>query len=84
MSKGINAGLTLLAFSDVIKHALSGASIEDIAHAITYDATFGLVALKGGGGAFDLNAGLQMYGPGVGAIAVKKLTSYVLRHMPVR
>ncbi len=79
MSKVINAGLTLLAFSRVLTHLFTAQPFEEKVRVIIKEAMFGLTE-----GAFDLQAGAQMYGPVGAAAALGFIRSYVTKHFPVR
>lgn len=72
----INFGLFLLAFSQPIRIAFSSVGAAEKIGVLTRQATFGLVRTLGGRSKFDLNEGLQFYGPVAAAFAlfeVKKM-----------
>lgn len=80
--KLMNAGLIALGFSrviEIIATRLTARAPQFIPADIVHDATFGLAD-----GNFDLNAGLRMYTPAAGAIALGKLKQYLMRKFPVR
>ena len=74
VTKAINIGVLALAFSRVIDLFLK-TSPATAASVLTKEATFGL----SGGGGFNLNQGLQLYGPMIGAVVLKKVISMVRR-----
>ncbi len=78
-SKALNVGLIVLGFSRVIEHLMAPADFKTKMRAIKRDATFGLSE-----GKFNLQNGLSMYTPGVAAIALGSLKSYLLKKFPVR
>ncbi len=77
-SKISNALLIVFAFSrplTVLMNSPNKAGVD----LITEEATFGLSA-----GSFNLAAGMQIYGPAIGAVALGTLKSYLIRKFPVR
>ncbi len=76
MNRVANALLLLLAFSQPIRIAMGpGAAVTKVG-TIVRQATFGLVRTQGGASKFDVNEGLQFYGPVVASFAlfeVKKM-----------
>ena len=82
MSKAINAGLTLLAFSRpllLLSTAPQRGSFDLTLKEIIREATFGLSE-----GGFDKDAGLRMYTPVGAAAALGFIRSYATKHFPVR
>ncbi len=77
-SKAVNIGLIALGLSRPI-HWFMTQTPEIAVKQIIREATFNLSE-----GAFHLESGLSMYGPGAAAIALGKLKSYLFRHFPVR
>lgn len=76
MTKVINAGVLLLAFSEVIRQALRGKQgVEDLVRAATFD-----MAGKGSTGKFDLGKGMTVYGPMIAALVLKKVISMVRKN----
>ncbi len=80
-SKAINIGLILLGFSRPIAILLDPqqGKFANKANVIIREATFGLSE-----GSFKLDAGLKMYTPALGAIALGTLKSFLMRKFPVR
>ncbi len=80
-SKVINMALIALAFARPLQLFFFnlGGDLAGAAKVIVQEATFGLSE-----GTFDLNAGLRMYTPAVGAFALGKMKSFAMRHFPVR
>ncbi len=79
-SKGLNIGLVLLGFSRPIQHLIALArGRTDALEALTYEATFGLIA-----GKLDWKAGARMYSPVGAAVSLGYLKSYLLKKFPVR
>ncbi len=68
ITKGINIGILLLAFSRPLKLLLSGAPAEQFAR----EASAGMTD-----GKFDKNAAMAFYGPMLAAIILKKAVSMV-------
>ncbi len=82
VSKLMNIGLIALSFSrviEIIAVRLAHGASQHIAADIIHDATFGLAD-----GNFDMAAGMRMYLPAGGAVALGYLKSYALRKWPVR
>ncbi len=78
-SKAKNLGLIALGASRILGILFTGASMVEKADQIVREATFGLSA-----GEFDLNAGLLMYTPVGGALALSTFLNFLLRKFPVR
>ncbi len=80
-SKAVNAALILLGFSRPIAILLDPqrGRFANKADIIIREATFGLSE-----GSFKLDAGLKMYTPALGAIALGTLKSFLMRKFPVR
>ncbi len=79
VSKVKNLGLLALGASRILGILFTGASMAEKADQIVREATFGLSA-----GDFDLNAGLLMYTPVGGALALGTFLNFLLRKFPVR
>lgn len=82
VSKLANAALTALAFLRPLERAISG----DLPYfsstgpgSLVSEATFGLSH-----GGFNLQTGLQLYGPAIGATSLGLIKSYITRKFPVR
>ncbi len=72
ITKAINAGVLLLAFSRPIQHLLAGGAVDVLVN----EASLGLA---GTGGKFDKDAAIRFYGPMLAAIVLKKAISMVRR-----
>lgn len=79
VSKLANAGLILLGLSRPLEIAFAPVSVERKVEVLLNESTFGLST-----GAFNLKAGLRLYGPGIAATSIGFLKSYLLRKFPVR
>ncbi len=75
LTKAINAGVLLLAFSRPIQHLLAGGAVNVLVN----EASMGLATSTGRGGKFDKEAAIRFYGPMVAAIILKKAISMVRR-----
>ncbi len=81
MTKAINAGLLLLAFSRPIQLFMErGAAAAPI---LLEEATGRLVRSGGGAGKFEMASALQLYGPMLAAIVLKKAVSMVRKTIRV-
>ena len=72
ITKAINVGVLLLAFKRPIELFLARGGVG-AGEVIAREASFGM----SDGGNFNLNQGLQMYGPMIGALVLKKVISMV-------
>ncbi len=79
VSKAKNLGLIALGASRILGILFTGASVGDKSKQIIREATFGLSE-----GSFDLNAGLLMYTPVAGSLALGTFLNFLLRKFPVR
>ncbi len=79
LSKAKNLGLIALGASRLLGILFTGASMAEKADQILRESTFGLSK-----GSFDLNAGLLMYAPVGGALALGTFLNFLLRKFPVR
>ncbi len=77
-SKIANALLIAFAFSRPISVMVANPSLAAV-RLLTEEATFGLSE-----GNFNLQAGMSIYGPAIGAVALGTLKSYLMRKFPVR
>ncbi len=82
LSKAKNLGLIALGASRLLGILFTGASMAEKAEQILREATFGLGDPSGP--KFDLNAGLLMYAPVGGALALGTFLNFLLRKFPVR
>ena len=73
ITKGINLGILLLAFSRPLQLAASG-GVQNLGKQLAFEATAGMSE-----GRFDKSALLRFYGPMLGAIILKKAISMVRR-----
>ncbi len=78
LSKAINLGLIALGTSRILGILFTDASMAAKADQIIRESTFGLSE-----GKFDLNAGLLMYTPVGGALALGTFLRYLRRKFPV-
>ncbi len=72
ITKVINAGILLLAFATPISILMGPGTLQQKADNLAVKASAGLIR-----GQFDKNALLEMYGPMLGAIVLKKAISMV-------
>ncbi len=79
LSKAKNLGLIALGASRLLGILFTAASAGDKANQIVREATFGLST-----GEFDLNAGLLMYTPVAGSIALGTFLNFLMKKFPVR
>lgn len=81
VSKAANIGLLALSFARPIRMLITGNfryfwSLGS--DGLVHEATFGLSS-----GAFDLQAGAQLYGPSVAAAALFQIKKYAMKHYRV-
>ncbi len=73
MTKAINVGVLLLAFSRPLQVIMSTSDLGFAAKVIAREASFGMTEH----GKFKLSEGMNIYGPMVGALILKKVISMV-------
>ena len=77
LTKAINVGILLLAFSRPLQIALGGGGPGRIGELMVLNATAGMVRPSGVTGKFDQGIATSFYGPMVAAIVLKKAISMV-------